>query len=80
MTPEAFSSGKPVITARDSGGPAELVRDGETGFIVEPTARAVAIRMDELAGDKTMAEKMGRAAHDFVAQMTWEKTVGTLLI
>ncbi len=80
VTPEAFASGKPVITARDSGGPAELVRDGETGFIVEPEPRAVALRLDALAADKAMAERMGGAACDFVSRMTWERTVEKLLL
>ena len=40
VTLEAFSSGKPVITCTDSGGPAELVQDGETGFVIEPEADA----------------------------------------
>ncbi|KAG1389725.1 hypothetical protein G6F59_015449 [Rhizopus arrhizus] len=31
ITLEAMSSGKPVITTRDSGGPTEFVEDGVTG-------------------------------------------------
>jgi glycosyltransferase involved in cell wall biosynthesis len=80
VTPEAFASGKPVITARDSGGPAELVEDGKTGFIVDPTPREIARRIDELAEDRAMAEKMGQAAYDFVSRMTWDKTVEKLLM
>ena len=38
MTVEAFASRKAVVTCRDSGGPAELVRDGETGLVCEPDA------------------------------------------
>jgi len=80
VTPEAFASGKPVITARDSGGPAELVRHGETGFIVEPTPRAIALRIDQLAEDRDLAETMGQAAFDFVSGMTWDKAVQKLLL
>ena len=39
VTVEAFASRKAVITCRDSGGPAELVEDGVTGFVCEPDAR-----------------------------------------
>jgi glycosyltransferase involved in cell wall biosynthesis len=80
VTPEAFASGKPVITARDSGGPAELVRHGETGFIVEPSPQEIAMRIDQLAEDRTLAETMGQAAFDFVSGMTWEKAVQKLLL
>jgi glycosyltransferase involved in cell wall biosynthesis len=80
VTPEAFASGKPVITARDSGGPAELVKDGETGFVVEPEPRAIALKLDALAGDRAAAEKMGRSAFDFVSRMSWEKAVEKLLL
>jgi len=80
VTPEAFASGKPVITARDSGGPAELVKNGETGFIVEPTPREIALRIDQFAEDRALAETMGQAAFDFVSGMTWEKAVQKLLL
>src|SRR5262249_26259002 len=37
VTPEAFASSKAVITCRDSGGPTDLVSDGATGFVCDPT-------------------------------------------
>ena len=37
VTAEAFSSRKAVVTCRDSGGPAELVEDGVTGFVSAPS-------------------------------------------
>src|SRR5438105_1071418 len=42
VTVEAFASRKAVITCTDSGGPTELVRDGETGIVCEPTPAALA--------------------------------------
>jgi glycosyltransferase involved in cell wall biosynthesis len=80
VTPEAFASGKPVITARDSGGPTELVRDGENGFIVDPDPRSIALRIDELAEDKARAERMGAAAFAVASGMSWDKAVEKLLI
>src|SRR5262249_42346509 len=41
ITLEAQISGKPVITCRDSGGATELVEDGVSGWVVEPTGHAV---------------------------------------
>jgi glycosyltransferase involved in cell wall biosynthesis len=62
VTLQAFRSGKAVVTATDSGGPTELVRDGENGFVVAPTARDAAERLDQLAEDRGLAERLGQAA------------------
>jgi glycosyltransferase involved in cell wall biosynthesis len=80
VTVEAFASRKAVITAADSGGPAELVRDGETGFIVRPDPKEVAEKLDLLASDPRRAERMGEKAFRTVAGMTWEKAVRQLVI
>jgi glycosyltransferase involved in cell wall biosynthesis len=59
---EAMATGKPVI-ATDQGGPREIVRDGETGFLVppgDPTALAEAI--STLAADAALRRQMGLAA------------------
>lgn len=79
VTGEAFSSRKAVLTARDSGGPAELVKDGETGFVVEPTPADMAAALDRLAEDKALAERMGARGHQFISKLTWPRTVETLL-
>ena len=78
---EAYASGKPVIGAR-IGGIAEMVREGETGFLfesgnVEDLSRAVqhvaTLRDDQL-------EAMGRAARQYVGdsftrQQYFERTL-----
>jgi glycosyltransferase involved in cell wall biosynthesis len=78
VTLEAFHAAKLVVTAADSGGPAELVRHGETGFVVAPTPETVAAQLDALA-DRALAERMGRAALEAAAPHTWEKAVDVLL-
>jgi glycosyltransferase involved in cell wall biosynthesis len=80
VTVEAFASGKPVITCHDSGGPAELVRDGETGLVCEPTPGAVAIALARLMDDPAGAERMGRAAAARSAAMSWAAAVKRLII
>ena len=62
VTAEAFASAKAVITCRDSGGPAELVRDDGYGLVCEPDA-AVArrARCARVADDRACAERMGAA-------------------
>jgi glycosyltransferase involved in cell wall biosynthesis len=79
VTMEAFSSGKAVITCADSGGPAELVRDGVNGFIVDPAPEALATRMRALMDDRVRAEQMGQAAQQDAARLTWPETVKRLL-
>ncbi len=79
VTLEAFTSAKPVVTCIDSGGPAEQVEDGVTGFIVEPDPAPVAEVLTRLAEDRGMAERMGAAATGYAAQHTWPLTVERLL-
>jgi glycosyltransferase involved in cell wall biosynthesis len=79
VTLEAFRSGKAVLTTRDSGGPAELVVDGTTGFVTEPTPEAVAEGLDRLARDRSLAERMGQAALGEAARHTWARAVDALV-
>jgi glycosyltransferase involved in cell wall biosynthesis len=61
-TIEAMGLGKPVVVT-DSGGPGEIVRDGETGYLVPPAdSRALADRAMELLRNHSLAERMGQAA------------------
>jgi glycosyltransferase involved in cell wall biosynthesis len=58
---EAMALGRPVI-ATDVGGNAELVRHGETGYLLRPgDGPAVARAMAELAADPAHGEEMGAA-------------------
>jgi len=79
VTVEAFASRKAVVTALDSGGPAELVRDGTTGYVAAPDPAAIAEKLDILASDRRRAEAMGENAYRLVSEMTWDKAVGNLL-
>lgn len=79
VTAEAFASRKAVITATDSGGPVEFVRDGENGFLVEPTADALGRALGRIMDSPSDAERMGRRAHEDVQALTWAETVKTLV-
>src|SRR5258706_5347821 len=79
ITTEAMACGKPVITCTDSGGPLELVDDGESGFVVSPQPEAIAARIDELARDRDRARAMGAKGRARVAGITWEATLDALL-
>lgn len=80
-TLEAAAAEKPTITAVDSGGTLEFVRDGENGLIVEPTPLAVARAFDRLYHDQELAIRLGRAARDTVDQLkiNWDHVVDRLL-
>ena len=80
VTVEAFASGKSVLTCRDSGGPAELVRDGENGMVTDPTPEALSRAMRHVIDDRTRAVRMGEAGAADVAKMTWSDAVQKLLI
>jgi glycosyltransferase involved in cell wall biosynthesis len=80
VTIEAFASGKAVVTCRDSGGPAELVRDGDSGIICEPTPASLAGALARLAHDQGLAERLGAGAAAIAKDITWPRTVERLLL
>ena len=58
----AFSYGRPVV-ATATGGMAEVLRDGETGYLVPPRdSEALAQAVSRVLDDKGMARRMGEAA------------------
>jgi len=81
VTVEAMLSRKPTITCLDSGGTVELVRDQETGRVVEPTPEALAAAMDDLWADRSAAREMGEAARTRyeALEMHWPPVVERLL-
>lgn len=79
VTVEAFKSGKPVVTAADSGGVLEFVEDGTTGFVCPPDSpRTFARKMDALAADPELARRMGEAGAARVADITWDRAIDAL--
>jgi len=79
VTIEAFASGKPVVTTTDSGGPAELVRHEQSGFVVEPVPSAIASAMRALIDDRPRAERFGAVGLQQARTMTWEAAVRRLV-
>jgi glycosyltransferase involved in cell wall biosynthesis len=77
VTLEGFRSGKAVVTAVDSGGPAELIQHDVNGLVAQPTAPALAEQLDRLAG-RDLAERLGRAAEVASREHTWERAVRML--
>ncbi len=66
---EAMASRKPVV-AFDIKSSAEIIKDGETGYITEPNnVRKMAERVIQLAGDKSLRERMGNKGRHRVEEL-----------
>jgi glycosyltransferase involved in cell wall biosynthesis len=80
-TLEAYHSCKPVITCSDSGGTLEIVEDGVTGLVAEPTPRALAAAVDRLASDRAAAAAMGRAGRERIDHLGigWDRVIEALV-
>jgi D-inositol-3-phosphate glycosyltransferase len=77
---EAMSCQRPVIGTRVGGLP-EVVRDGETGYLVPPgDAAALAERIDALLDDPTRRARMGAAGRAWTLEMfTWDRVIARML-
>jgi glycosyltransferase involved in cell wall biosynthesis len=78
VTAEAFASAKAVVTCRDSGGPVELVEDGVTGLVCDPSPDALATTLACVMTDRALAERMGAAALQAAARLKWADAVAAL--
>ncbi len=76
---EAFACATPVVTCRDSGGPAELVVDGLTGLVTRPDPVALGDALASLVADPERARAMGRSARRWGRRIAWPATVAALL-
>ncbi len=84
VTLEAMASGRPVITAHDSGGTLEFVKDGVNGIVVAPDVQAIGHGINKLIAEpartRTMGEQ-GRALMLELGLMTggWDAVIEGLL-
>jgi len=76
---EAFSSGKPVVTTVDAGGPLEAVENGVNGIVCDPSADALRNAVDELFKDVARAKALGERGKTLVRSMNWDNVVDTLV-
>ncbi len=76
---EASACGLPVVAGR-SGGLAEAVRDGDTGFVVDPEdPAAVAAALSRLLTDQLLARRLGQAGRKAVeTYYNWERVIRDL--
>ncbi len=79
VTAEALYSGRPVLTFSDSGGAAELVRDGENGFVLAPSPEALAEKMQLLWEKEELARRMGMEGLRVREWLSWDRAIDELL-
>jgi glycosyltransferase involved in cell wall biosynthesis len=80
VTVESFMCGKPVVTCHDSGGVAELVRDGENGFVTDPRPEALAEKLRTLMDDRNLTIRLGDTGRADALRMTWPDAIQKLLL
>jgi glycosyltransferase involved in cell wall biosynthesis len=74
VTFEAAASGLPVLVTPVSG-VLELIRDGENGFLITREPATIAARLNELARDAALRERLGRRAREAALSFSWEAMV-----
>jgi glycosyltransferase involved in cell wall biosynthesis len=76
---EAFLSEKPVLTTTDAGGPLEVVVDGRTGLVREPSGRALAEALAWFREHPDETAAFGRAGRSVAERLTWDAALDRLL-
>jgi len=82
---EAFASGKPVISATDSGGILEFVEDEVNGLVTEPQSIGIANAVNKLFHDPERRIAYGRAGFSIVQERGllergWDDVISQLLV
>jgi glycosyltransferase involved in cell wall biosynthesis len=70
---EAMASGTPVVCSRTGALP-EIVREGETGFLLEPgSVEQLRERLRQLLGDRALIERVGSGGREAVLErFSWK--------
>jgi glycosyltransferase involved in cell wall biosynthesis len=79
VTLEAFRSKKPVLTCMDSGGPAELVSAGRSGYVLLPEPFQIASQLDQWAASEDLARRMGENGDADTHAVRWDACIERLL-
>jgi glycosyltransferase involved in cell wall biosynthesis len=79
VTLEAFASGKPVITCRDSGEAAAIVQESMAGYVCPPDPKAIGEHIDLLWHDRERAVALGNAGQAWVSSLLWSDIVASLI-
>ena len=75
---EAMAAGVPVIASRVGGVP-DLVRDGETGFLIDPgDVATLAVRIRQVASDGALWTKLSNASRQEIQRYAWPAVIARL--
>ena len=75
---EAMAKGIPVIASRVGGVP-DLVRDGETGFLIEPgDVAALAARIRQVMGDTALWTRLSSTSREEIRRYEWPSVIARL--
>ncbi|MCB0322934.1 MAG: glycosyltransferase family 4 protein [Bdellovibrionales bacterium] len=83
VTLEALASGRPVITATDSGTVLEFIRHEENGLVLEPNEQAIAEGVNRLLHDQPLQDRVRNTLRNqptiaSPSAMTWDHVVARL--
>lgn len=67
---------KPVVCVEDAGS-ADVVEDGNTGFLVQPDPEQISSALEKLSSED-LAVKVGQKAFERCREMSWENFAGEL--
>ncbi len=84
VTLEAMASGRPVITAHDSGGTLEFVRHEVNGLICDPTTDGIAAAANRIIENPGYDRVLGEAGKKFIEESglgaaAWDTVIAKLL-
>ena len=70
---EAMSASKPVLVS-DKAGTSEIIRDGESGFVIKaPYPENMALQIEKLINNAELRRRVGENAYEFVKEdLSWE--------
>jgi glycosyltransferase involved in cell wall biosynthesis len=74
---ESMACGTPVIALNEAGY-RETVRDGITGFLIDPDPMQLAYAIRNMRGHRAERRRLGSAAREHVLSWTWERCVSTI--
>lgn len=78
ITVESFLSHKPVITAPDSGGIIEFVRDKENGLLCNAEPKEISSKIEFLFQNKELCQEMGEQGYESVKGLSWDRVIDKL--
>jgi len=80
-TIEAFLAKKTVLTCKDSGEVANIVKDTSSGFICEPDPKDIAKNIDKLYKlTNTQLDELSKKGYEFASKISWKNILEKLVL